>query len=85
MKQTAWRMSGYLPAAELLWLDVTMHRHQSQLQDYWHRLPSKVEESPSLEVFQKCGDMALNNMAGEYTAYTASLPQLTPATGRKQC
>jgi len=29
---------------------------------HWHRLPREVEESPSLEVFRKRGDVALRHM-----------------------
>ena len=29
---------------------------------HWHRLHREVMESPSLEVFKKCVDMALRNM-----------------------
>ena len=28
----------------------------------WHRLPRKVVESPSLELFKKCVDVALSDL-----------------------
>jgi len=28
----------------------------------WHRLPRMMVKSPSLEVFKKCGDMALRDV-----------------------
>ena len=31
---------------------------------HWHRLPMKVVESPPLEVFRKCEDVAQRDMVG---------------------
>ena len=28
----------------------------------WHRLPGKVEESPSVDIFKNCGDVAVRDV-----------------------
>ena len=33
---------------------------------HWHRLPREVVGSPSLEVFQNRGDVALRDVVGEH-------------------
>ena len=43
-------------------MDINKNLLSERVSKHWNRLPMEVMVSPSLEIFKKCGDVALRDM-----------------------
>jgi len=60
-------------------IDIRKNFFSKRERRHWHRLPREVEESPSMEVFQNCADVALRDMVSGHSGgrLTAGLDDLS--------